>query len=110
MEGCGYANWCLSKVGGDEWYDALLNQFFKALHQDRGECYWLVVIQGGDICFFGQRDLEDFRQDGKVDWESDQLKILVSWSAQSLRSAIETSCLPRVDSLQHEPHLMLPHG
>lgn len=59
-----YANWCVSKVAGEEWYDALPNQFFKALHLDMGECYCLVVIEGGDICFFEQRDLEDFRQDG----------------------------------------------
>ena len=58
--------------------------------------------------------VEDFRQDGTMDWESDRLKILVktpaSWSAQSPTDAVGTSCLPRVDSPQHTPHVMLFHS
>ena len=54
------------------------DQFFKAIYHHRGECYWPVVVQSGDVGFLGRGTMvEDVRQDGTVNWESDWLKILM---------------------------------
>lgn len=64
---------------------------FETLHHHQGECYWPIVTVSGSRCFLGKGIIiDDFRQDGTADCESDLLKMMVkipaSWSAQSFNT------------------------
>ena len=126
MEGCGHGVLSRSvspvdklvwiKGGRVEWHDVTTDQFLKALHHHRDECYWPVVGESGDVNFFGQGDYGGGLQAG---WDSGPGEWLIEDPSKDPHQLVRTvlqhmsadavrSCrLHRVDRPQRTPHLML---
>ncbi|XP_026034266.1 interferon-induced very large GTPase 1-like [Astatotilapia calliptera] len=97
----------------------MLFQLLKAFHHHWGECHRSVVVQAGDVGLLRQGDYGGGLQ---AEWDSrlcegfvedpgeDPSQLFCTIPQYSTWHTIRTRRLPRVNSLQHAPHLVLFQG